>query len=399
MKEVPKKKILIFNGFYYPSKNCGGPVTSIENIVNSCSDEFDFHIVCYNHDWNDSTPFDKEVNTWHKVGKAKVMYVPDSYLDFSIKKMRNILASLNPDLIWFSGILTPNNKIVASICGKKMRIPVLFSPRGEVSADRISIKWYKKIPYLKLINLLGIYDECYFHGTSEDEIEGLNRFFHPSKNHIAKVPNISILQQPDVTEYHKEEGTLKAMFFSRIHEVKNLLYAVKCVCKCKQRIIFDIYGPIESEEYWDECMKEYQSAKDNITINYKGILSKAEMRETIQSHDCFIFPTINENYGHVIAESLANSRPVILSKGTTPWDDLNDKAGYAIDLDKPEEFISKIDYYASLGDSAFAKIIASTKEYFINKTLSDGAIEGHKKMFTDIIQDYHQNKEDKHSSK
>lgn len=388
MNTYNKKKILIFNGYYYPSKNCGGPVTSIENIVNSCSDVYDFYIVCYNHDWNDITPFDRETNTWYEVGKAKVRYVPDSYLDFSLKHMRELFTSLKPDLVWFSGVLTPNNKIVAAICGKRMNIPVLFSPRGEVSADRIVIKKYKKIPYLRVIKLLGIYNECYFHGTSEDEIEGLNKFFSPTKDHIFRIPNISILQQPDVVAHHKQSGTLRAMFFSRIHEVKNLLYAVKCISKCKQNIIFDIYGPIESQEYWDECLRVSKSAPSNITVNYKGILSKADIRETIQKHDCFIFPTINENYGHVIAECLANSRPVILSKGTTPWDDLDKRAGYVIDLTNPEEFTSKIDFCASLDDPKYKDIIVSTKKYFIDKTLSDGAIRGHKKMFATIIDSY-----------
>lgn len=388
MKASNRNKILIFNGYYYPSKNCGGPVTSIENIVNSCSDEYDFYIVCYNHDWNDTTPFDLATNTWHENGKAKVMYVTDLYLDFSLKHMRKLFTSLKPNLVWFSGVLTPNNKIVAAICGKRMNIPVLFSPRGEVSADRIAIKRYKKIPYLRIIRLLGVFNECYFHGTSEDEIEGLNKFFNPPMDHLFRIPNISILQQPDVKEYYKQSGTLRAMFFSRIHEVKNLLYAVKSVCKCKQRIIFDIYGPIESQEYWNECLKVYESAPDNITIKYNGVLSKTDIRETIQNHDCFIFPTINENYGHVIAECLANSRPVILSKGTTPWDDLNGLAGCVIDLNQPEEFTSIIDHYASLDNSSFGEIIASTKKYFINKMLSDGAIEGHKKMFAAIIDQY-----------
>ena len=79
------KKILIFNGYYYPSKNCGGPITSIENIVNTCCDEFDFYIICYNHDFNDMTPFEVEKNKWIKVGNANVMYVEQNYLDFSKK--------------------------------------------------------------------------------------------------------------------------------------------------------------------------------------------------------------------------------------------------------------------------------------------------------------------------
>ena len=66
------RKILIFNGYYYPSKNCGGPITSYENIINACSDEYDFYVACYDHDFNDMTPFGKEKGVWHQVGKAKV---------------------------------------------------------------------------------------------------------------------------------------------------------------------------------------------------------------------------------------------------------------------------------------------------------------------------------------
>lgn len=385
---LKRNKILIFNGYYYPAKNCGGPVTSIENIVNSCYDEFDFYIVCYNHDWNDTIPFNRDINIWYELGNAQVMYVPDSYLDFSITHMKELFISLKPNLVWFSGVLTPNNKIVAAICGKKYNIPILFSPRGEVSADRIALKKYKKVLYLKLVNLLGIFKKCFFHGTSDDEIAGLKKYFKPVDDHLFKVANISILQQPDIIKYYKQKDRLRVMFFSRIHEVKNLLYAVKCVCNCKQKIDFDVYGPMESPDYWEECMRVFNSAPVNINIKYCGIISKENLSQTIQKYDCFLFPTINENYGHVIAEALANSRPVILSKGTTPWDDLDCVAGYAIELNSPQTFTDKLDYYASLDNKQFEDIINSTKEYFKHKTISDGAIEGHKEMFCKIIADF-----------
>lgn len=51
------KKILIFNGWYLPSKRCGGPVTSIRNTVEACSDEFQFYIVALDHDFGDTAVF------------------------------------------------------------------------------------------------------------------------------------------------------------------------------------------------------------------------------------------------------------------------------------------------------------------------------------------------------
>lgn len=382
------RKILIFNGFYYPSKNCGGPITSIENIINACSDEYDFYVACYNHDFNDMTPFHLDRGVWHNVGKAKVRYFEQGELDFSKEKMMVLLKELTPNLIWFSGVLTPNNKLVAVKCARKLNIPVLFSPRGEVSADRVVMKGWKKRPYLMFLKLFGIYNGCFFHGTSDDEIVGLKKYFRPDDKHIFEVPNIAIMQQPELTPIKKEQGTLRAIFFSRIHEVKNILYAVQCIAKCKNNIIYDVYGPIESEGYWNECLKVAEAAGSNIKVNYCGILSKADMSKTIQEHECFIFPTINENYGHVIAETLANSRPVILSKGTTPWDDLHEKAGFVIPLDQPEEFSEKIDYLASLNQTEFEKVVGTTMAYFTKKIEENGAVEGHKNMFESIFKMY-----------
>lgn len=380
-----KEKILIFNGYYHPAKNYGGPITSIENVVNACHDEFDFYIVSYNHDFKNDTPFDVEINQWVIVENANVMYVPQGYLDFSKQKMNNLLTSLKPNLIWFSGVLTPNYKIVTTISARKLGIPVLLSPRGEVSADRVKLKAYKKVPYLRVIHMWGFYKDCYFHATRDDEKEGLKKYFSPEEKHLFKVPNISIFQQGLKLGYKKEKDILKVFFFSRIHEVKNLFFAIQCICECKKTIVFDIYGPIESEDYWNECLLKINSAPKNISIQYCGLLNYMDKSRTIQKYDCFLFPTINENYGHVIAESLANSRPVILSKGTTPWDDLDGRAGYVIPLGKPELFIEKLDYLASLDSEEYDDFIVETGKYFKEKTAVDNAVLGHKKMFVEIM--------------
>ena len=380
------KKILIFNGYYYPSKNCGGPITSIENIVNTCCDEFDFYIICYNHDFNDRTAFNVELNKWIKLGNAHVMYVEQGYLDYSAKRMEILLRTLQPHLIWFSGVLTPNNKIVTARIARKIGCPVLFSPRGELSADRVKIKGYKKIPYLKLISRLGIYNHCYFHGTSDDEVEGIKKYFNPDEKHIFRAANISIAQQPDLVSIEKVRGELKVFFFSRIHEVKNLLFGVQCLSRCKSKIVFDVYGPIESESYWDDCVETAKNAPSNIKMNYGGILDYTNKSLVIQQHHCFLFPTINENYGHVIAESLANARPVILSKGTTPWDDLDKKAGFVIDLSNPEGFTEALDRMAEMDQEDFNSLVNGTKQYFSNKTADDDAVEKHKYMLKSIIE-------------
>uniref|UniRef100_UPI003F68EE1C glycosyltransferase family 4 protein n=1 Tax=Streptococcus pluranimalium TaxID=82348 RepID=UPI003F68EE1C len=380
-----KPKILIFNGYYYPAKKTGGPITSIENAVNACSDEYDFYVIAYNHDFADQEEFNVPLNQWVTYGKAKVMYVKNNDIDFSFSRNKQILEELLPDLIWFSGVLTPNNKIVTSINARKLCIPVLFSPRGEVSDDRVAIKRIKKIPYLKLLQFFRIYKNSYFHGTSEDEISGIKRFFTSSDSHIFNIPNIPVQKQDTVNTVMKEEQKLRIIFFSRIHEVKNLDYAIKVLNNCKEQITFDIYGPIESVEYWEECQKLIEGSPANILINYQGLLERENMSQIIQSYDLLFFPTVNENYGHVIAESLANSVPVLLSRGTTPWDDLDNCAGFTFNLENPDEFSGCIDKLAKMSYEDFSILKQQTYDYFDKKIEQDEAIHGHKNMFKKII--------------
>ena len=74
--------------------------------------------------------------------------------------------------------------------------------------------------------------------------------------------------------------------------------------------------------------------RENEENSKKGM----KVGDVYQKYDCFLFPTLNENYGHVIAEALANGCQVVLSKGTTPWDDLHLKAGYVCQLDEIDSF-------------------------------------------------------------
>lgn len=381
-----KNKILVFNGYYLPSKRCGGPVTSIRNTVNACCDEFDFYIIALNHDFSDNTVFSNIHDGWNQVENAKVLYVPDKFFDFNMKHLNELFDKVEPSLIWFSGILHPEIKLFTMKISKKKHIPVLFSPRGEVSKDRVTtLKAYKKIPYLYIAKKMGFYKGAWFHATSKDEYDGLVNYIGAPIDKINLIANIPVMPQSQRCNYEKEPGTIKIVFISRIHEVKNLKFAVEIVSNLEGNVVFDIYGPLESKSYWDECLNISSNAPSRIKISHKGILTPDDVGKTFRRYDCFLFPTFNENYGHVIAESMANGCPVILSKGTTPWDDLNGIAGYTCDLNNEQEFINSIEKITNLNNNDFLALSDRTLNYYKKKIKTDNAIKGHKEMFEKII--------------
>ncbi|MDY4561190.1 MAG: glycosyltransferase family 4 protein [Peptostreptococcus porci] len=381
------KKILAFNDYYIPAIKCGGPVTSINNAVNALKDEYEFYIEAVNHDFGDKTPFPGIGDKWYTVGAAHVRYHKDGELDFNYKKMEEFIEEVNPDLMWFSGLLVPNKIHNAIRVGEKRGIPVVISPRGEASPDRMCLKGYKKYPYAALVSILGIYKKknVFFHVTSDDESVGLKKYFHINEEKITKVPNIGIMPSLREDRYSKKAGTVRAMFISRIHEVKNLDYAIKVFSKIKEQGEFDIYGPIESKDYWNKCVELIKKVPDNITIKYCGCINPNEVSKIYSQYDCFLFPTQNENYGHVIAEALANQCPVILSRGTTPWDDIDEKAGFVCKLYNDDEFINALSKIAAMNAKEYENLMEKTHLYYVEKKKESEAILGHKAMFESII--------------
>ena len=381
------KRILAYNDYYIPAVKCGGPVTSIQNAVNALRDEFEFYIEATNHDFGDTTPFPGIGDDWYKVGFAHVRYHKDGELDFNYKKTEEFIREVNPDIMWFSGLLVPNKIHNAIRVGEKMGIPVVISPRGEASPDRMKLKGYKKYPYAVFVSLLGIYRKknVFFHATSDDEIVGLRKFFHIKKERIYEVPNIGVVATERKNDKKKKAGELRIVFISRIHEVKNLHFAIQAVNKLKVKAVFDIYGPIESAEYWKICEEEISKAPSNVKINYCGKVNPNEVGEIYQKYECFLFPTLNENYGHVIAEALANGCQVVLSKGTTPWDDLHMKAGFVCDLNRIDLFTDALERIAMESADEYKNALDNVYEYYLKKTSSDNAVLGHVHMFKDII--------------
>lgn len=383
-----RKRILIFNGYYIPAQKYGGPLTSCKNVVKTCSDEYDIYIIARNHDVGSKEIFPNLHIGWKLMDGAMVKYIADGELNYDKDALRNLFEEVKPDLIWFAGILVPKIRLKTLELGKEMHIPVLLSPRGEVSHDRIKIKGWKKKPYLYLTRKLGYYTDAYFHATSYDEIIGLKKYIGAADNRIFLVPNIGVPLESIRSNYYKRPGNLRIVFIARIHEVKNIKFAVEAVCKMKSKVSFDIYGPLEQPEYWKECLEIAKAAPSNISVNYCGQLNPIEVGLYFRKYDCFLFPTINENYGHSIAEALANGVPVVLSRNTTPWNSIDNKAGYVCSLDKVQEFIDALEKIAATNNEQYQILQSNVREFYKAISVKDNAIDGHKNMFNTIISNY-----------
>ena len=378
--------ILIFNRGYLPGKNLGGPVTSIQNFCDTFISEYSIKIVTWDHDFGSQERFPNISHGWNHVGNAEVLYLSDRECQY--KRFREIIKSENPLFCYLSGTITSYFKFndgVLKAC-RKEKIPIVLVPRGDICSNALRIKKIKKILAISFCRFFNVFKKIYFQTTLKEESDNLIKYFNICKTRIFEIPNIPALVEPNLS-LKKRTKTVKLVFVSRITEKKNLLDAIRSVIKSKSTVIFDIYGPIENTEYWGKCVKLIETAPPNVQINYIGALDGKEAKCIFKKYDAFVFETRSENYGHVIIESMLCGCPVILSRGTTPWDDLDGNAGYLGDLGDIESFTNSIEAIASMEQDEYDELRKNTREYAIKKIDLQNLLEDYRRMFKTILKE------------
>lgn len=333
-------RILVVIGGYIPAEKFGGPVTSIVNLVDALGDDTEFYIIAGNHDYGSKSVLKGIHSGWNNVGKAKVIYLADN--EFNNKKLNSITLDVHPDLIYLCSIFSYNMNFPMLDIAKKHLIPVLFAPRGELCRNAFAQGKAKKIVFMKYLHISRKLKNVFFQATSEEEYSAIMHFFKHAKEKIFLLPNMPCGVSKQIQHHKKEKGKANFLFLGRIHPIKNVLFALKALSNAQGTISFDIYGPIQDALYWGKCQAIILSLPPQIKVEYKGTIPPGKSKEIYVNYDCLLFPTLNENYGHSIAEAIASNCHVIVSRGTTPWDDIDGNGGKAISLDNVKGWTNAI---------------------------------------------------------
>lgn len=357
------KKILIITGTYLPGKNAGGPIESIKNLTNSLKDEFEFYIITTNRDFGEKKTYENiEVNQWYEQNNVKVKYYYKN--DFSIFKIKKMLIENDYDLIYLQSIFCLRYTILPILTDKlfKLKNKILIAPRGNLDKGALSLKKYKKILFLKLAKILGIYKNVLWHATAKIEEENIKEIFGRAK--IYKMSNLKENIKV-IKKNTKKKNILRLIHISRIHPKKNLIFFLESLEKLDKKIlkniVLDIYGPIEDKEYWEKCKNIIKVS--GMKCNYLGYVENKEVVPKISEYDFFVLPTLGENFGHVILESLIAHTPIIISKNT-PWKNIEDKnIGYILDLNSYQKTEKIINECLELDWQKYQGFIERIKQY------------------------------------
>jgi glycosyltransferase involved in cell wall biosynthesis len=367
--------------WYSPAYLAGGPIQSIQNIIDYLSNEM--HVLVYTsaYDLGKSEKMDDiQTNTW--VNKSLTLMIYYQALKFPRTNVfKSIIRKTNPDIVYLNSMFSKHyvldflrfNRHINSRCN------VVLAPRGMLKQSALEKKRLKKWIFLRFAKLIGLYNGVQFHATNEEEKNEIQRYFPNAKVFVIQNLPPPILAHPQVL--NKWDFHIKLCFVGRIHPIKNLLFLLELLRWVKCGVSLSIVGHEEDKNYAMSCHRLVESLPTNITAVFLGGLSHDSINDILAEHHLFILPTLGENYGHAIIESLSIGRPVIISD-QTPWKNLKQyNAGWELPLFDKQSWIDAIEEAASWGQAAFDRHCQGALDYARAHTNVQELVEKYKEMF------------------
>ena len=191
----------------------------------------------------------------------------------------------------------------------------VIGPRGTVSKWAMQRGIWKKLIFGTLFQYPAMRRADMFVASCQEEADDIRRlgFVQP----IAIVGNG--IDVPASVPYGKASRR-RMYFLSRIHPKKNVELLIRCWSKLEKEFPdwdLSIVGRDVGNDYADE-MKRLSKALRCQRITFEGEIRGREKERFMAESECMVLPTHSENFGMVVAESLAWGTPVICSQGA-PW--------------------------------------------------------------------------------
>lgn len=381
---MKKTKVLVFILNYLPGYKAGGVLRTIANTVCWLSNDYEFWIVTRDRDLGSDEAYPGiSINEWQLVEGAMVKYLPPESL--SARALIKLVKETPHDLIHLNSFFDPVFTIrimLARKMGLLANSPLLLSPRGEFGEGSLRLKYAKKLLFIKLAKLMGLFNGVVLHATSEFELQDILSVINPRLNSIRMaidLPSKVIEDAPNSSALSPH--CLRIVFLSRFSREKNLDFVLRVLIKSNVKITLGIYGPDEDKSYWKECQDLIKKLPLNVTATYYGAVSPNEVAEIFSQYDLFFFPSKGENYGHVIAESLSVGTKVLISQNT-PWRELeSDGLGWDMDLNDESLFVKIIEKMATESLDERLQKRALVKQGALKRLLDPKVVNDNRELF------------------
>jgi glycosyltransferase involved in cell wall biosynthesis len=206
--------------------------------------------------------------------------------------------------------------------------PLVISPRGMLEGWSLGRSIVRKTVAWQLFERKNLESAALFHATADSEAEAIKTALRIKMKIKIKEPRIVVAPNGvDIPEripnrealearFAKLRGRRWILFMSRVHPKKGLLELAKAWMQIREsnpgwELV--IAGPEQDKGYAEKLKKE-----GGREVIWTGELRGEEKWAALGNAEFLVLPSHSENFGIVVAESLAAGRPVVTTTGT-PW--------------------------------------------------------------------------------
>lgn len=353
MKCPDQIHLLITTDWYLPGYKAGGPIQSVANLVGILKDVFQVGVLCSDRDYLSDSAYDNiPVNEWSNQNGVWVMYLSPDRLNYSV--IAGVIQINAPKVLYINGMFSKSFSLYPLLASRRSNFRRVVAPRGMLAPGALGIKPLKKKSFLKLTKGLGLYKGVEWHATHEHEAEHI-------QNNIRKNARIAVLANLPGAPVSKLElipkvaGQITILCVARIASEKNIDFALRCLAKVSKdfKVTFIHVGATYSETYFEQCKSIEMPS--HVQLAWLGALPPSDIEKLYPASHLFFLPSLGENYGHAIVESLLRGIPVLISD-QTPWRNLGAEGfGADLPLGSTAAFTNYICTIASMDSDAYGE--------------------------------------------
>ena len=256
----------------------------------------------------------KIIRVKSKIASYLYDFSPEIY--FYLKKH---FKELNPDIVHVHGYHTLfSPEVIYLIFKIDSKVPIVFSPHFGFSSRTTFGGKYLWEPYNKLIGTK-IINYCDIIITASlFESEDLEQTFNLSKEKIKIIPHGVNFINSKIAK--NANGKINLLYVGYLLKIKGVQYIIEALQDLYYKKNLEVSLTIIGEgPYEKELKKLAESLNVNQFIQWEGFIPPSQtekLRMFYLNSDVLLLLSQSENYGVVVAESLALGTPVIVSKTT-----------------------------------------------------------------------------------
>lgn len=348
---MSEPRVLVFIDWYKPYYKAGGPVRSMVNLVEHLSGRVRFNIVTGDRDYiADTNERNVPVDRWVTADAGEAVYYA-SPAARSVTAWKRLIQSGPWDVVYINGLYSMWSTIVPLWILRGTKVRRILAVRGMLAAGPMRQGAIKKRLYLRGMKALGCFRGVEFQATNEEEVADVRRWIGADVR-VHLVQNLSRTHADGgLVPIVKRPGELRLVSLARIAEEKNTLFAIECLEHVKGRVHFDLYGTIYDQDYYAQCRAAIARLPEGITVDWHGQLPNEQVATVLRGAHFLFMPSVGENFGHTMLESLSVGRPLLISD-RTPWKGLQTaNAGWDLPLEDPGQFHTALQAAVDMGQT------------------------------------------------